>query len=292
MGFSVKEVKFTDKYLLFLTEPESAGPWFSFKLKGKTLGDVPVPVVLKNIEPTPIYQLVNSRKGTKIDRITLDFDIKEYLKKLIKEEKLNPIPFKDEQHKIRLYIDVFLRRGQAPYMNTYFTVKNISSFALIDFSMYFIFDFDINGLQGFDNDVSGYDAENDIIYQYDKTGVHAGFSTISKPTHYESSLTKDFKIDNENLNLSNTIYPEPGEILSALQIEFKTLEPEQSFQTALTISGGFSKEELFQNISDGKRDAMNYLGQVYRSIRSDQRNKQEEIYIKLNLQKAEGCNDE
>jgi hypothetical protein len=291
MGFSVKELKFTDKYLLFLTEPESAGPWFSFKLKGKTLGDVPVPVVLKNIEPTPIYQLVNSRKGTKIDRITLDFDIKEYLKRLIQEEKLNPIPFKDEQHKIRLYIDVFLRRGQAPYMNTYFTVKNISSFALIDFSMYFIFDFDINGLQGFDNDVSDYDTENDIIYQYDNTGVYAGFSTISKPTHYETSLTKDFKIDNENLNLSNTIYHEPGEILSALQIEFKTLEPDQSFQTALTISGGFSKEELFQNIIDGKKDAMNYLGQVYRSIRSDQRNKQDEVYIKLNLQKAEGCND-
>ncbi|TFG07640.1 MAG: hypothetical protein EU539_04440 [Promethearchaeota archaeon] len=289
MGFSIKEITFKDKYLIYLTEPEYAGPWFSFKLKGKSIGIVPV--VLKNIEPTPIYQLVNSRKGTKIDRITLDFDIKEYLIKLIEENKLSPIAFKDEQHKIRLYLDVFLRRGQAPYMNTYFTLKNISSFNLIDFSMYFIFDFDINGLQGFDNDYSEYDSETDIIYQYDETGLYAGFSTISKPTHYETNLTKNFNIDIDNLNLSNSLYPEPGEILSALQIEFKTLKPDQSFQTALTISGGFSREELFKNISEGKRDAMNYLAQVYRSIRSEQRNKQEEVFVKLNKQKAEGCND-
>lgn len=289
MGFSIKEITFKEKYLLYLTEPEFAGPWFSFKLKGKSIKTIPV--VLKNIEPTPIYQLVNSRKGTNIDRITLDFDIREYLKKLIRENKLNPLIFKDEEHLIRVYVDVFLRRGQAPYMNTYFTFKNNSDFDLIDFSMIFIFDFDINGLQGFDNDLSGYDEENDIIYQYDKTGVYAGFSTISKPTGFETSLTKDFHLGEKRLNLSNTLYEKQGEILSALQVEFKTLEPQQSFQTALTISGGYSKEELFENIIDGKRDAIKYLSQVYRSVKSEQRNKQEEAFIKLNKQEAEGCPD-
>jgi len=289
MGFSVREITFKERHLLYLTEPELAGPWFSFTLKGKKIGSIPV--VLKNIEPTPIYQLVNSKKGTKIDRITLDFDIREYLKKLIQENKLKPITFKDELHKIRLYIDVFLRRGQAPYMNTYFTLKNISSFNLINFSMYFIFDFDINGLQGFDNDLSSYDENEDLIYQYDKTGVYAGFSTISKPTHYETILTKDFNINNDRLNLSNNLHKTPGEILSALQIEFKTLRPAQSFQTALTISGGFNKKELFKNIIDGKRDAIHYLSQVNRSVRSEQRNTQEIAFIKLNLQESEGCDD-
>lgn len=289
MGFSIKEITFKQKYLLYLTEPELAGPWFSFKLKGKSIGTIPV--VLKNIEPTPIYQLVNSRIGTKIDRITLDFDIREYLKKLIREHKLNPLAFKDEEHMIRLYIDIFLRRGQAPYMNTYFTLKNNSDFDLIDFSMVFIFDFDINGLEGFDNDLSGYDQENDIIYQYDKTGVYAGFSTISKPTGFETRLTKDFHLGEKRLNLSNTLNEKEGEILSALQVEFKTLEPQQSFQTALIISGGYSKEELFENIIEGKRDAIKYLSQVYRSVKSEQRNKQEEAFIKLNLQEAEGCPD-
>ena len=142
MGFSIKEIAFKNNYLLYLTESTLAGPWFSFKLRGDTIGTVPV--ILKNIEPTPIYQLVNSRTGTAIDRITLDFDIREYIAKLISENKIKPITFKDERHRIRLYVDIFLRRGQAPYFNTYFTLKNNSDFDLIDFSMYFIFDFDIN----------------------------------------------------------------------------------------------------------------------------------------------------
>ena len=137
--------------------------------------------------------------------------------------------------------------------------------------------------------MSGYDEENDIIYQYDDTGLYGGFSPISKSTNYETCLTKDFKIDNQNLNLSNTLYEGSGEILSALQIEFKTLEPDQSFQTAMVISGGFSKEELIDNIKEGKNNAMKHLHQVNRSVKSEQRNLQEEAFIKMNLQQAEDC---
>jgi len=288
MGFSVKEMTYRDKYLIYLTDQEYAGPWFSFKLKGKNIGTIPV--VLKNVEPTPIYQLVNSRKGTKIDRITLDFDIREYLKKLIRQKDIAPIEFKDEKHKIRMYIDVFLRRGQAPYMNTFFTLKNNSDFDLIDLSMFFIFDFDINGLQGFDNDLAKYDEDKDIIYQYDNSNVYAGLSTISRSTHYEASETREFDLGKKRLNLSNTIDEQPGEILSALQIEFKTLQPNHWFQTALTISGGFSKKELFDNIDEGKRDAIKYLGQVNRSVKSKQRNLQEAGFIKINLQESKDCN--
>lgn len=286
MGFSIKELTYMNKVLLFLTEQELAGPWFSFKLKGKTVGTVPV--ILKNIEPTPIYKMVNTRTGSVIDRITLDFDIKEYLKKLIKENKLQPVKFKKEHSLIRLYIDVF-NRPKVPFINTFFTLKNISDYNLIDFSMYFVFDFDINGLEGFDNDFSGYDEENDILYQYDHTGLHAGFSPISRSTNFETCLTKDFKIDNERLNLSNSLYSGSGEILSALQIEFKTLEPGHTFQTALTISGGVNKEELIENIKTGKNNAIKYLTQVNRSVKSEQRNKQEEAFMKINLQESIDC---
>ncbi|KKM06377.1 hypothetical protein LCGC14_1744560, partial [marine sediment metagenome] len=187
-----------------------------------------------------------------------------------------------------LYIDIF-NRPQVPYINTFFTMKNISHFDLKDFSIYFIFDFDINGLEGYDNDLCGYDEQYDIIYQYDDSGLHGGFSPISKSTFYETCLTKDFKIDMERLNLSNTLYKGKGEILSALQIEFKTLEPDQSFQTALIISGGLNKEELIQNIKEGKHSAMKHLYQVNRSVKSEQRNLQEEAFIKLNKQQTEDC---
>ncbi|GAG57856.1 unnamed protein product [marine sediment metagenome] len=112
-----------------------------------------------------------------------------------------------------------------------------------------------------------------------------------KSTFYETCLTKDFDINVEKLNLSNTLYNQPGEILSALQIDFKTLKPQQSFQTALTISGALTKEELIKNISDGKINAMKFLSQVNRSVKSSQRNEQEEAFIKLNLQKSVDCND-
>jgi len=286
MGFSIKEIKYKNKYLLFLTDPKKAGPRFSFKLRGKKVGTIPV--VLNNIEPTPIYKLVNSRKGTSIHRITLDFDVKEYLKLLIRRKELKPIEFRKENSSIRLYIDIFMYPNE-PYLITFFTIKNISDYDLIDFSMYFVFDFDINGLEGYDNDNSGYDALNDIIYQYDITTLYGGFSTISKPTHFESCLTKNLKIDNEKLDLSNTLFDKPGELASALQLAYLTLPPDHSFQTAFVLSGGFNKEELIKNISEGKKRAMKYLSQVNRSIKSEQRNQQDPAFIDLNLKESKEC---
>jgi len=285
MGFSIRELTYKGKYLVYLSEQELTGPWFSFKLEGKGIGTIPV--ILKNIEPTPIYNMVNTRKGTAISRITLDFNITEYLKKLAKENKIQAISWKKKEF-VRVYKDIF-NPPQVPYISTFFTMKNISDFALKDFSMYFIFDFDINGLEGYDNDLSGYDEENDIIYQYDNTGLYGGFSPLSKSTNYQSCLIRDFTINQKKLNLSNTLHKGPGEILSALQIGFKTLEPDQSFQTAIVISGGFSKEELIENIKEGKNDAMKHLHQVNRSIKSEQRNLQEDAFIKINLQQAEDC---
>lgn len=285
MGFSIRELTYKGKYLVYLSEQELTGPWFSFKLEGKGIGTIPV--ILKNIEPTPIYNMVNTRKGKALSRITLDFNITEYLKKLVKENKIQSISLKKKEF-VRVYKDIF-NPPQVPYISTFFTMKNISDFALKDFSMYFIFDFDINGLEGYDNDLSGYDEENDIIYQYDNTGLYGGFSPLSKSTNYQSCLIRDFTINQKKLNLSNTLHKGPGEILSALQIEFKTLEPDQSFQTAIVISGGFSKEELIENIKEGKNDAMKHLHQVNRSIKSEQRNLQEDAFIKINLQQAEDC---
>jgi hypothetical protein len=285
MGFSIKQLTFKERFLLYMTEQELAGPWFSFKITGKNTD--PIPVLLKNVEPTPIFQMINTRKGTYIDRITLDFDINEYLKKFSKEHKVT-VNISKKNSRIRLYIDVF-NRPKVPYINAFFTLKNISDYNLIDFSMYFIFDFDINGLDGFDNDLAKYDEENDVIYQYDNTELHAGFSPISRSTNYESCLTKDFKINLDKLDLSNTVRSEPGEILSALQIKFKTLEPQHSFQTALTISGGFSKKELIDNIIEGKSIAIRYLAQVNKSIKSSQRNKQEEAFVKINKFQSVDC---
>ena len=153
MGFSIKELRYLGKYLIYLSEQDLTGPWFSFKLEGKKIGTIPV--ILRNIEPTPIYNMVNTRTGTQISRITLDFNITEYLKKLVEEKVIPPIPFEKKEF-VRVYKDIF-NPPKVPYISTFFTIKNISDFAMKDFSMYFVFDFDINGLMGYDNDMSGYD---------------------------------------------------------------------------------------------------------------------------------------
>ena len=124
MGFSIKELTYKGKYLIYLSEQELTGPWFSFTLEGKKIGRIPV--ILKNIEPTPIYNMVNTRRGTQISRITLDFNITAYLKKLVKEKKISPIPLEKKEF-VRVYKDIFNAR-KVPYINTFFTLKNISDF--------------------------------------------------------------------------------------------------------------------------------------------------------------------
>ncbi|MGV9172035.1 MAG: hypothetical protein ACOC4M_05935 [Promethearchaeia archaeon] len=280
MGFSVKELKYKNKYLIYLADEQHSGTWFSFKVRYK---DKVLPVLFHNVEPTPIFRLVNSKKGTAINRITLDFDIGRYLYENyeINEEFNNSFL-------TRLYIDIF-KYPESQYLTAYFTLKNISEFELLDFSMYFVFDFDINGLQGFDTDISGYESDKDIIYQYDDSGVYGGLSSISKPTRYEATPTKEFNLDKNHLILSNTLVKEPGEILSALQIEFQDLTPNQTFQTAIILSGGLSKTELFENIEKGKISAIRYAKQVNRSVKSEERNTQEIAFEDFNKKESKGC---
>ena len=155
--------------------------------------------------------------------------------------------------------------------------------------MYFVFDFDVNGLEGYDNDYSGYDVENDLIYQYDMTKLYGGFSTVTKPTHFESCLTKDLIINHDKLNLANSLYDMQGELASALQMAFLTLPPDHSYQTAFILSGGMNKEELIQNITEGKKRAMKYLIQVNRSIKTEQRNQQDPAFNDLNEKEGQEC---
>jgi hypothetical protein len=283
MGFSVKELKYKNRYLIYLAEEQHTGTWFSSKIQ---IDGDEYPILLHNVEPTPIFRLVNSKKGTAINRVTLDFDIYRYLLKNYENIDLPRIT--ENEFLARLYIDIF-KHSESPYLIAYFTLKNLSDYELKDFSMYFVFDFDINGLQGFDNDISDYDPEKHILYQFDESGVYGGLSTISKPTNYETTLTKEFNLNKEHLTLANTVVKKPGEILSALEIEFQDLNPDQSFQTALILSGGLSKEKLFANIEEGKKNAIRYAKQVNRSVKSEERNTQEIAFEDLNKKESEGC---
>ena len=102
MGFSVKELKYKNRYLIYLAQEEHSGAWFSSKVR---FNGIEYPILLHNVEPTPIFRLVNSKKGTAINRITLDFDINRYLLKNYEDIQLSKN--QEEEFLTRLYIDIF-----------------------------------------------------------------------------------------------------------------------------------------------------------------------------------------
>ncbi len=286
MGFSIKEIKYKQKYLLYLTDKELSGPWFSFKLR--TNQNITIPIILRSVEPTPLYKLVNSRKGPSINRITIDLNINEYLNNQNLETHIIPPELLDESIFVRKYVDLYLNPND-PFMIAFFSLKNLSRRDLLDLSTFFVFDFDVNGLEGFDKNYSGYNRENNVIYQYDDTQLHAGFTTFPEPTHFESKSRNEFQIDGEILNLSDSISEGMGEKLSAMQVKSQILKPGNVFQVALILSGGLSKQEMMDNIKKGIEKVTNFAKQVNKSINSEDRNQQEEKFQKMNNQKAQKC---
>ncbi len=286
MGFSIKEIKYKQKYLLYLTDKELSGPWFSFKLR--TGQNIVLPTLLRSVEPTPLYKLVNSRKGPSINRITIDFDISEYFKNVNQESHNIPPELLNEPIIIRKYADVYLNPND-PFMIAYFSLKNMSTHDLLDFSMYLVFDFDVNGLEGFDKNYSDYERENSVLFQYDDTQLYAGFTTIPKPSHFESRSRNDFQIDGELLDLNDLISEGIGEKLSAMQVKNPLISPGNIFQVALILTGGLSKQEMMDNINKGFRKVQNFAKQVNKSIQTVDRNQQEEKFQKMNQQIAKKC---
>ncbi|MCK4238640.1 MAG: hypothetical protein KAX33_05915, partial [Candidatus Lokiarchaeota archaeon] len=163
---------------------------------------------MKNVEPTPIYKLINTKTGGSIDRVTIDLDLNEYLKKKIRDtNRLRNNLDLSKSIYIRKYIDVF--QFKQPYNIAFFTFKNITPFKLDDVSFYMFLDFDINGLDGFDNDLGVFDEEEGIIFQYDDTNTYAGFCSIKQPSSFEVSNSNKMLSRAKSIQLNNIIEDKP-----------------------------------------------------------------------------------
>ncbi len=243
---------------------------------------------MKNVEPTPIYKLINTKTGRSIDRVTIDLDLNEYLKKKIRDtnRSRNNLDLSKSSY-IRKYIDVF--QFKQPYNITFFTFKNLAPFKLDDVSFYMFLDFDINGLDGFDNDLGVFDEEEGIIFQYDDTNTYAGFCSVKQPSSFEVSNSNKMLSRAKSIQLNNIIEDKPGEKTSALAWNFKTLNKGELLQIPIIISGGLSKEELLSNLKEGKKRANSLIPQVLKSINSRVRQIQDEKFLKMNETTTEEC---
>ncbi len=243
---------------------------------------------MKNVEPTPIYKLINTKTGGSIDRVTIDLDLNEYLKKKIREtNRLRNNLDLSKSIYIRKYIDVF--QFKQPYNIAFFTFKNIAPFKLDDVSFYMFLDFDINGLDGFDNDLGVFDEEEGIIFQYDDTNTYAGFCSVKQPSSFEVSNSNKMLSRAKSIQLNNIIEDKPGDKTSALAWSFGTLNKGELLQIPIIISGGLSKEELLSNLKEGKKRANSLIPQVLTSINSRVRQIQDEKFLKMNETTTEEC---
>lgn len=272
--------------MFYLGKEEFSGPWIKFKRSD--FGGGEAQVILKNIEPTPIYKLVNTKTGGSINRVTIDLDLNEYLKKKMQESH-KPLrdQIKSKSICIRKYIDIF--QFKQPYNIAFFTFKNIAPFNLNEITFFMFLDFDINGLDGFDDDLGVYNKEEGIIYQYDETDTYAGFCSIKPPDNFEVANTNQLFLREQSIQLNKTIEDKPSEITSVLAWNLGTLETGGLVQVPIIISGGLSVEELILNLNKGRQRATSLAPQVLKSIKSKARQIQDKAFLKMNETVAENC---
>ena len=246
-GFSIREMSYKGKMLFFSGKEQFSGPWLKFNrtdLSGKDSL-----VLLKAIEPTPVYRLVNSKTGPTINRITIDLDINEYTKREFKRNNKN-LEMLDglQMLYIRKFIDIY--QFKQPYSIAFFSFKNLSYEILKDMTFYTFIDFDINGLDGFDNDNGKYDEKNGIILHYDESNVHAGFCSVSNPDNYEISISNNIDLEGNSYQLRNSVEKSSGDLTSALSWNIGNLHPNETVQIPIIFSGGLSSDELIKNLND------------------------------------------
>jgi len=279
-------MSYNEKPLFYLGKEEFSGPWF--KCRRSDIQGEDSLILLKNIEPTPVYKLVNSKTGPTVNRITIDLDINEYMKRKIKEKnlKIDNIDISQSLY-IRKYVDVF--QFKKPYSIAFFSFRNTTWLTLEDVVLYMFIDFDINGLDGFDNDFGEFDAEEGIILQYDDSNAYAGFCSISQPDAYEITISNNIDLEGNSFELRNKVEKAPGEITSALSWNLGTLNPNEIVQIPIILSGGLNRDELIKNLKAGRKRAKSLMSQTEKSITSRSRQKQDENYHKINETISEGC---
>lgn len=285
-GFSIREISYKGKKLFYLGKEQFSGPWIKFRRMD--LKDDDSIVLLKAIEPTPVYKLVNSKTGPTVNRVTIDLDISAYTKQKLQKNNQNLVIIDDNKKLyIRKYIDIY--QFKQPYSISFFSFKNMSQTPLQDMTFFTFIDFDINGLEGFDNDMGKYDENNGMIIHYDESDTYAGFCSLSVPDNYEITLSNNIDLEGNLYQLRNIIEKNPGDITSALSWNIGDLNPNDIAQIPIIVAGGLSKGELIKNLSAGRERAKSLMKQVRKLITSQSRQIQDKKFLEINETVAKDC---
>lgn len=131
-----------------------------------------------------------------------------------------------------------------------YTLTNTSKdSALTDLSLYWLMDLDVEGKESYKDNFARY--EEDVIYQYHKNGVHAGFCSTVKSSRYECNSPYALRIKSNHLNLSNIISRGPADCSIGLQWDFGQLLPQKVINLPVVFAAGIDELHFRSNIEKG-----------------------------------------
>ncbi len=137
-----------------------------------------------------------------------------------------------------------------PFFVVDYTLKNTSTdLSLNDLSLYWLIDLDIEGKESYKDNFARY--EEDVIYQYHKNGVHAGFCSTVKSSRYECNSPYALRIKSHHLDLNNIASRGPADCSLGLQWDFGLLMPKKVINLPIAFAAGTNVTNFRSNMEKG-----------------------------------------
>jgi hypothetical protein len=140
-----------------------------------------------------------------------------------------------------------------PFFVVDYTLINTSTVSpLNDVSLYWLMDLDIEGKESYKDDYAEYEEKKDVVIQYHKNGVHAGFCSTVKSSKYECNSPYAIRIKSpQHLNLSNIGTRGPEDCALGLQWDFEQLMPQEQINLPIVFAAGMNETNFYSNMELG-----------------------------------------
>lgn len=157
----------------------------------------------------------------------------------------------DPLRKIPLSLEICVYFPKQPYFVVDYTLKNTSKdLSLTDMSLYWLIDLDIEGKEYYKDNFARY--EDDVIYQYHKNGIHAGFKSLVRSSRFECNSPYAIRVKrSHHLDLYNIDSRGPADCAIGLQWDFGQLMPKKVINLPIVFAAGMDLTNFRSNMEKG-----------------------------------------
>ncbi|MFX1521823.1 MAG: hypothetical protein ACFFCD_18110 [Promethearchaeota archaeon] len=156
----------------------------------------------------------------------------------------------DPLRNIPLSLAICVYFPKQPFFVVAYILKNTSTDShLADLSLYWLIDLDVEGKESYKDNFARY--EDDVIYQYHKNGIHAGFCSTVKSSRYECNSPYALRIKSNHLSLNNIASRGPADCALGLQWDFGRLMPKNVINLPIVFAAGTDMTTFHSNMEKG-----------------------------------------